>query len=99
MAASGCKSCVKVVSELVQAFQRDPTLASRSDVVRLRAALDTVSAQRDAFASGLYWYTDLESAKAAASESHRAILSLRLLGRLDEELSCANTAGYDAIER
>jgi hypothetical protein len=34
---------------------------------------------------------DLDEAKAAARASGKPILSLRLLGRLDEELSCANS--------
>lgn len=57
----------------------------------LNAALDSISAQRDARASLLYWYTDLEEAKTAARAESKPILSLRLLGRLDEELSCANS--------
>ena len=55
------------------------------------AALDRVGGQYDNYASGLYWYTNLEQAKAAARASGRPILSLRLLGRLDEDLSCANS--------
>ncbi len=39
----------------------------------------------------LSWHTDLEAARAAAAALGRPILSLRLLGRLDEELSCANS--------
>ncbi len=58
---------------------------------RLTAALDAVGQQRDDYASGLYWYTDLEQAKQAAKASGKPILSLRLLGNLDEELSCANS--------
>lgn len=58
---------------------------------RISLALDRVGGQYDNFSSGLYWYTDLEKAKAAAQESGRPILSLRLLGRLDEDLSCANS--------
>jgi hypothetical protein len=58
---------------------------------RLRTALDKVSGQRDCYASRLFWYTDLEQAKAAAKASGKPILSLRLLGRLDEEYSCANS--------
>ena len=61
------------------------------DVVRLRSALDTIAAQRDAHASGLYWYTDLSRAQAEARRTGKSILSLRLLGELDEELSCANS--------
>lgn len=58
---------------------------------RIDAALDRVGGQYDNYASGLYWYTDLEQAKAAARATGRPILSLRLLGRLDEDLSCANS--------
>lgn len=39
----------------------------------------------------MYWYTDIEQAKAAARTSGKPILSLRLLGRLDQDLSCANS--------
>jgi hypothetical protein len=58
---------------------------------RIAVALDKVGGQYDNYASQLYWYTDLEQAKAAARASGRPILSLRLLGRLDEDLSCANS--------
>jgi hypothetical protein len=57
----------------------------------LRSALDSLCQQRDCHASRLYWYTDLEQAKAVAQSSGKPILSLRLLGKLDEELSCANS--------
>ncbi|HJX83052.1 MAG TPA: hypothetical protein VJ723_01765, partial [Candidatus Angelobacter sp.] len=58
---------------------------------RIGAALDHVSGQYDDYSSGLFWYTDLEKAKAAARASGRPIVSLRLLGHLDEDLSCANS--------
>ena len=58
---------------------------------RLRVALDRVCKQKDCYGSRLYWYTDIEQAKAAATASHKPILSLRLLGNLDEDLSCANS--------
>lgn len=57
----------------------------------LRVALDELCQQRDCYASHLYWYTDIEQAKAAARTSGKPILSLRLLGRLDQDLSCANS--------
>lgn len=69
----------------LDALREEPAL------LRLRAAIDHVAAQRDAFASELYWYTDLEAARAESDRSGRPILSLRLLGRLDEEASCANS--------
>jgi hypothetical protein len=59
---------------------------------RAGRVIDAVAKQRDARASRLYWYTDLERAqKAAAASGGRPILSLRMLGRLDEDLSCANS--------
>jgi hypothetical protein len=57
----------------------------------MREALDALCQQRDCYASKLYWYTDLAQAKAAASATGKPILSLRLLGRLDQDLSCANS--------
>ncbi len=58
---------------------------------RIKAALDSIAGQRDCYASKLFWYTDLEKAKAAAKESGKPILSLRLLGKLTDEFSCANS--------
>src|SRR4051794_3157865 len=58
---------------------------------RFDAAIDRVCRQRDCAWSGLYWYTDLAAAEAAAQREHKPILTLRLLGNLDEELSCANS--------
>lgn len=58
---------------------------------RLSYALDRVSRQRDSFASRLYWHTDFEEAKRAARAARKPILSLRLLGDLGEEYSCANS--------
>ena len=55
------------------------------------AALDALCAQKDARHSLLYWFTDFELALAEAKKTGRPILSLQLLGRLDEELSCANS--------
>ena len=47
--------------------------------------------------SNLQWHTDLEEAKRAALREGKPILSLRLLGNLDEELSCANSRFYRTI--
>jgi hypothetical protein len=58
---------------------------------RIRQALDAVGGQRGCATSHLYWYTDLEQAKATARESGKPILSLRLLGKLTDEYSCANS--------
>lgn len=53
--------------------------------------LDQVCAQRGCVHSRLFWHTNLDAALAEAESSGRPVLSLRLLGRLDEELSCANS--------
>lgn len=63
----------------------------------LRSHIDAAAHQRDAFASGLYWHTDLDTAKAEAARTGRPILSLRLLGRLDEEYSCANSRFFRTV--
>jgi hypothetical protein len=64
---------------------------SDNEWLRLSNALDAVARQRDSYASKLYWYTDFDEAKAAARQNNKPILSLRLLGNLDDELSCANS--------
>jgi len=58
---------------------------------QLRATLDAICQQKDCDASRLYWYKDLEAAKLASKETGKPILSLRLLGNLNDELSCANS--------
>jgi hypothetical protein len=58
---------------------------------QLNLKLDRICKQRDCEASHLYWHTDLAAAKQAAAVSNKPILSLRLLGNLDEDLSCANS--------
>ena len=60
-------------------------------------AIDAVAMQKDAYASHLYWYTDLEEAKKAAHAKNRPILTLRLLGDLNEEFSCANSRLFRAV--
>jgi hypothetical protein len=69
----------------------------RRDNTRYRRALDLVCAQVDCASSRLYWYTDYDAARAAAAASGRPILVLRLLGRLDEELSCANSRFFRLV--
>jgi hypothetical protein len=63
----------------------------------LLGALDRIAGQRGAVHSRLFWYTDLKAAKAAARASGRPILSLHLLGRLDEDFSCANSRFFRTV--
>ena len=64
---------------------------------RIAFALDSVAMQKDAYASRLFWFTDLEEAKREAAKSKKPILSLRLLGNLNEEFSCANSRFFRAL--
>lgn len=64
---------------------------------RVAFALDGVAMQKDAYASQLFWFTDLEQAKLAAKARNKPILSLRLLGNLNEEFSCANSRFFRAV--
>lgn len=63
----------------------------------LAKTIDAVAAQRYATVSRLYWYTDLAVAAEVAREQQRPILSLRMLGRLDEDLSCANSRLFRTV--
>lgn len=73
---------------LIHRDNQDNQVAQSNQVL---SALDSICGQKDCYASRLYWYTDLEQAKSAARAQRKPILSLRLLGRLDEDLSCANS--------
>lgn len=65
--------------------------------LRVAEALDAVAQQRDSFASRLYWHTDIEEAKRASRAAGKPILSLRLLGNLNEEYSCANSRFFRTV--
>ncbi|HZN34113.1 MAG TPA: hypothetical protein VFB80_09850 [Pirellulaceae bacterium] len=60
-------------------------------LARLDNIIDQVGMQRYCTRSRLYWYTDFEQAKAEATKSGKPILSLRMLGNLNEDFSCANS--------
>lgn len=64
---------------------------------RIAFALDGVAMQKDAYASQLFWFTDLEQAKSVAKSQNKPVLSLRLLGNLNEEFSCANSRFFRAV--
>jgi hypothetical protein len=75
----------------------DPKLGANDEWQRITRAVDLVGQQKNNFISGLYWYTDIEEAKKAALESKKPILSLRLLGNLTDELSCANSRFFRTV--
>jgi hypothetical protein len=75
----------------------DASVSKDESLKRLSFALDSVSQQRNSYASRLFWYTDFEKAQAAANASGKPILSLRLLGNLNEEYSCANSRFFRTV--
>ncbi|MGE0791483.1 MAG: hypothetical protein AB7S26_37760 [Sandaracinaceae bacterium] len=91
----GHEALLRIHASSLEALRAGSLEPERAEA--LRHAIDVVSGQRDGHASGLYWHTDLEAAKAEARRTGRPILSLRLLGRLDEELSCANSRFFRIV--
>ena len=75
----------------------NPSAAPDEEWQRIATDLDTVAQQKNSYISGLYWYTDLESAKKASAASGKPILSLRLLGKLTDEFSCANSRFFRTV--
>ncbi len=69
----------------------DQWLAFQADIAKLNAAIDEVGGAKYCSASSLYWYTDLAVAQAEATRTNKPILTLRMLGNLNEEFSCANS--------
>ncbi len=67
------------------------SLTESENLPRWKTLADAVAAQRDSHFSGLYWHTDLAAAQEVAKRENKPILSLRLLGNLTDELSCANS--------
>jgi hypothetical protein len=72
---------------------RDGQEISRGEsaIEQMRGVVSQIAGQRDAHISRLYWYTDLAAAQEAAAEGGKPILSLRMLGKLTDEYSCANS--------
>jgi len=97
MGPAGLNSLFEIYGEQINRHVANPLEPATPDWQRLSAALDAVSRQKDSYLSGLYWYTDLSQAEAAAKTSGKPILSLRLLGNLNEEFSCANSRFFRAV--
>jgi hypothetical protein len=60
-------------------------------IARLDEIIDQVGMQRYCSQSRLYWHTDFDEALKAAQSTGKPILSLRMLGKLNEDYSCANS--------
>ena len=74
-----------------------PSVASDEQWQRIATALDTVAQQKNSYIASLYWHTDLEEAKKASAATNKPILSLRLLGKLTDEFSCANSRFFRTV--
>lgn len=94
---AGMQTLMKQYDEEIARHIANPTIAPSPEWQRITAALDAVSQQRNSYLSGLYWYTDLAQARKASAQSGRPILSLRLLGKLTDELSCANSRFFRTV--
>jgi hypothetical protein len=78
-------------ADLEALLARYDALSAGPDRDALEHAIDACAGQKYAAHSRLFWYRDLGEAEAAARASDKPILSLRMLGRLDEDSSCANS--------
>jgi hypothetical protein len=94
---AGLNELMKRYAVQIKKHIDDPTLMPDAEWLRITKALDAVSGQKNSYVSGLYWYTDLKEAQKVANQSNKPILSLRLLGRLTDELSCANSRFFRTV--
>jgi hypothetical protein len=94
---SGLQALMRQYDDEINRHIANPTIAAGPEWQRITTALDAVSQQRNSYLSGLYWYTDLEQAKRVSAQSGKPILSLRLLGKLTDELSCANSRFFRTV--
>lgn len=95
MGAEGLQTMFEVYKEDIARYMK--TGEQNAQWLKIAAALDAVAMQKDSYSSNLYWYTDFEQAKREAQKSGKPILSLRLLGNLNEEFSCANSRFFRSI--
>ena len=94
---AGLQALMAQYADEINKHVTSPATAPDEQWFRIATALDTVAQQKNSYLAGLYWHTDLESAKKASAESGKPILSLRLLGKLTDELSCANSRFFRTV--
>ena len=93
----GLAALFRVHADAVNKHIVEPLTRTTPEWEKLSAALDAVSQQKNSYLSGVYWYTDLEAARKIAKQEGKPILSLRLLGNLSDEFSCANSRFFRTI--
>jgi hypothetical protein len=89
--AEGQAGLDRLMTEKAPVLNRTPLAGGDKEQTRLHEIMDAVAQQKDSVYAGLYWYTDLEAAQKTAAVKNLPILSLRLLGKLTDERSCANS--------
>jgi hypothetical protein len=94
---AGLQALMTQYAAEINAHINNPTAPPDDQWQRITAALDAVAQQKNSYISGLYWYTDLNSAKKASKTLGKPILSLRLLGKLTDEYSCANSRFFRTV--
>ena len=94
---AGLQALMTQYAAEINAHIKNPTATPDDQWQRITAALDAVAQQKNSYISGLYWYTDLNSAKKASRALGKPILSLRLLGKLTDEYSCANSRFFRTV--
>ncbi|MBI1290426.1 hypothetical protein GC173_04190 [bacterium] len=62
-----------------------------ADWEKTRTLIDSVSGQCDGWTSGLFWHNDFNEARAESQRTGRPLLQLHMLGKLSDEVSCANS--------
>lgn len=91
MGAKGLAIFMEVHRDALDKTVLGPAVEAPAEAHHLHAVLDKVAGQHDAIGARLFWYTDLAQARAVSAREKKPILYLRLLGRLDEGISCANS--------
>src|SRR5215470_49354 len=94
---AGMRMLMNQYGEEIARHIANPSMAATPEWQRITTALDAVSQQRNSYLSGLYWYTDLSEARRVSAQTGKPILSLRLLGKLTDELSCANSRFFRTV--
>lgn len=94
---NGLEALLKVYAADIEKHLSGITIEQEPNWKKISQAIDIVSQQKDAHSSKLYWYTDFNQAQEAAKASGKPILSLRLLGNLTDDLSCANSRFFRTI--
>jgi hypothetical protein len=94
---AGLQALMTQYAAEIDAHIKNPSAASDEQWQRIAAALDAVAQQKNSYIAGLYWYTDIGKAKKASAALGKPILSLRLLGKLTDEFSCANSRFFRTV--